>query len=133
MSRIQELIKELCPKGVEYKKLEEICTFKRGQSITMKQLSEGHYPVVAGGQQPAFYCNQYNRDGEYITISGSGAYAGYVNYWNEKILCTDCFSLHSKDLNKLNNKFLYHYLKSNQNNIYNSKKEQEYLMFIYQI
>ena len=122
MSRISELIKEKCHNGVEYKKLEDVCIFKRGQSITMKQLTKGQYPVVAGGQQPAFYCNQYNRNFECITISSSGAYAGYVNYWNEKILCTDCFSIHARNLDKLNNKYLYHYLKLNQNNIYNSKK-----------
>lgn len=31
MSKLQELIKELCPDGVEFKKLEEVCELSRGK------------------------------------------------------------------------------------------------------
>lgn len=48
MSRIEELIKELCPNGVEYKKLKDISEMKRGTSITKKTYAKGKfqlYPV----------------------------------------------------------------------------------------
>lgn len=122
MSKISELIKEKCPNGVKYELLKNICLFKRGQSITIKSLREGTYPVVAGGQKPAAYCSEFNRDYECITISSSGAYAGFVSYWNEKILCTDSFSITSKDKDILINKFIFYFLKSKQETIYSKKK-----------
>lgn len=119
MSRINDLIKEMCPHGVEYKLLKDVSEMKRGQSITTKNLKVGKIPVIAGGQEPSFYNDKYNREGETITVSSSGAYAGFLNYWNEPILCTDSFSIKAK---KLNIRYLYHYLKMKQNEIYNKKR-----------
>ena len=96
MSKLQELIQELCPDGVEYKKLGEVCEMQRGTSLTKANSVEGEYPVISGGKEPAFYCNQFNRDGEIITVAGSGAGAGFVQYWNKKI--THIFSNNHKDL-----------------------------------
>ena len=45
--------------------------------------------------QPAYYCNESNRDENIITISSSGANAGFVNYYTEKIFATDCFTIES--------------------------------------
>ena len=119
MSKLKDLIKELCPNGVEYKLLKDVSEMKRGQSITTKNLKVGKIPVIAGGQEPSFYNDKYNREGETITVSSSGAYAGFLNYWNEPILCTDSFSIKAK---KLNMRYLYHYLKMKQNKIYNKKR-----------
>ena len=119
MNKINDLIKEMCPNGVEYKLLKDVSEMKRGQSITTKNLKVGKIPVIAGGQEPSFYNDKYNREGETITVSSSGAYAGFLNYWNEPILCTDSFSIKAK---KLNMRYLYHYLKMKQNEIYNKKR-----------
>lgn len=81
MSKLEELIQELCPDGVEYKKLNEISEMKRGTSVTKKDITEGDIPVISGGREPAYYCDTFNRDGETITVAGSGAGAGYVQYW----------------------------------------------------
>ena len=48
MSRINDLIKEMCPNGVEYKLLKDVSEMKRGQSITTKNLKVGKIPVIAG-------------------------------------------------------------------------------------
>ena len=80
MSKIEELIEKLCPNGVEYKKLDEVCNFNRGTSMTSKNAIEGDVPVISGGQKPAFYHNASNRPAGTITIAGSGAYAGYVAF-----------------------------------------------------
>jgi type I restriction enzyme S subunit len=120
MSRLQQLIQELCPDGVEYKKLGDICIFERGTSITKKDIIEGNIPVIAGGQEPAYYCNQANRIGETIVISSSGAYAGYVSYWNQPIFVSDAFTV--KPQNGLLTKYLYYFLVSKQERIYSLQK-----------
>ena len=119
MSRLNQLIQELCPDGVEYKKLGDICTFKRGTSITKKDIVEGDIPVIAGGQEPAYYHNQANRTGETVVISSSGA-AGFVSYWEQPIFVSDAFSVEPNG--KILTKYLYYFLKSKQDKIYSLQK-----------
>ena len=121
MSRIEELIEKLCPNGVEYKKLDEVCNFNRGTSMTSKNAIEGDVPVISGGQKPAFYHNASNRPAGTITIAGSGAYAGYVAFWDKPIFCADSFSVDVKDDKILDKKFLCYYLLNKQQDIYNKK------------
>lgn len=53
MSKLDELLRELCPDGVEYKKLGEIATISRGGNFQKKDfLTEGvpciHYGQISG-------------------------------------------------------------------------------------
>ncbi|MCM1443527.1 MAG: restriction endonuclease subunit S [Paludibacter sp.] len=121
MNKIQQLLATLCPNGVEYKPLGEVCEFKRGNSITEATAVCGDIPVIAGGQQPAYYHNVFNRNGETIVISGSGAYAGFVSYWTQPIFVSDAFSIAAKD-NCMIPKYLYYYLKHIQNAIHATKR-----------
>ena len=91
MSRLEELIAELCPNGVEYLKLKECSEMKRGTSATKSTLAVGNIPVISGGREPAFYCDTANREGETITVAGSGAGAGYVQYWIYNHTAEICF------------------------------------------
>ena len=91
MSEISDMIQRLCPDGVEYRKLGEVCKMQRGTSLTKKASNEGIYPVISGGREPAFYCGMFNREGETITVAGSGAGAGYLQFWNEPIFVCDAF------------------------------------------
>lgn len=50
MSRIDELIAELCPNGVEYKKLGEVATISRGGSFQKKDFCEDGVPCIHYGQ-----------------------------------------------------------------------------------
>ncbi len=93
---IWDLIRRLCPDGVEYKRLGEVGEFERGSSLVSKDAVEGNIPVISGGQKPAFYHNIANRTGETITVAGSGAYAGYVAYWDKPIFAADCFTVKPK-------------------------------------
>ncbi|WP_286860283.1 restriction endonuclease subunit S [Proteiniphilum sp. UBA5510] len=121
MSRIEQLIAELCPDGVEFKELGEVCEFQRGQIITKKNTIEGDIPVIAGGQNPAYYHNSSNRTGQTIAVSGSGAYAGFVSFWEIPIFLSDAFSVNPlKEL--LLTKYVYHFLKHNQVKIYGTQK-----------
>ena len=122
MSKLQKLIQELCPYGVEYKPLgdKDVSIMQRGTSLTKKDSIEGIYPVISGGKVPAFYCNQFNREGETITVAGSGAGAGYLQYWNEPIFVCDAFSI--KGIGDISTKYLYYCLTNLQEKIYATKK-----------
>ena len=121
MSRLDELIKELCPNGVEYKELGEIVKSQRGKTITKELIKDGDIPVISGGQKPAYYHNESNRKGEVITIAGSGAYAGFVMYWDKPIFVSDAFSIEC-DKSYLNIKYIYYFLQNNQMKIHSLKK-----------
>lgn len=120
MSKLKELIQRYCPDGVEYRPLGDVTTMQRGTSATKGVMNEGDIPVISGGRQPAFFCNQSNRTGETITVAGSGAGAGYVQYWNKPIFVCDAFSVKGGDC--LTTKFVYYFLSSIQEKIYSTKK-----------
>ncbi len=106
--------------GVDWKTLGEVCEMQRGTSITKAQSNHGDIPVISGGREPAFYCDKSNRNGETITVAGSGASAGYVQYWNEPIYVNDAFSIKGNE--KLETKFVYYCLTNMQEEIYRTKK-----------
>ncbi len=74
-------------------KLEDVAEIKKGTALTKKDTQQGNVKVVAGGIDFAYYHNVYNRLENTITISASGANAGFVNYWKEKIYASDCTTL----------------------------------------
>lgn len=120
MTNLEILIQELCPDGVEFVKLGDCCTFKRGMTITAKNAIPGDVPVLAGGQKPAYYHNVANRTGETIVVAGSGAYAGFVSYWTVPVFLSDSFSVEPDD--RLVVKFVYYFLKNIQQKIFATKK-----------
>jgi len=107
--------------AVEWKTLGEVAEFKRGQTITQKTAQAGVYPVISGGQQPAYYIDQYNRTGQTITVAGSGAYAGFVMFWNEPIFVSDAFSIKANE-EVLLPRYVFHFLLNKQNSIFNLKR-----------
>ncbi|PUD01765.1 restriction endonuclease subunit S, partial [Helicobacter pylori] len=49
MNHIEKLLQTLAPKGVEFRKLGEVCEIIRGKRVTKKEiLDKGKYPVVSG-------------------------------------------------------------------------------------
>ena len=105
---------------VEWKKLGEVCSFNRGKTITAKDACNGDVPVIAGGQTPSYFHNESNRIGESITVAGSGAYAGFVSYWNQPIFVSDAFTVDPKG--PMLHKYLFHWLKMNQQRIFATQK-----------
>lgn len=89
---------------------------RKGTSITKKKAKEGEYKVVAGGIDYAYTHSEYNRPEHTITISASGANAGYVNYWSEKIFASDCTTINVGEI--VSTLYIYNYLKSKQNDIF---------------
>ena len=118
LNYIEKLVAELCPDGVEYVELGGVTLIKRGKSLTKKNTLPGNIPVIAGGRSPAYYHSTSNRQGPVIVVAGSGAYAGYVSYWESDIYASDAFSVKPKDSDLTSIKYIYYFLSSQQNKLY---------------
>lgn len=91
----------------------------KGQVITRADVRIGEIPVVAGGMEPAYYCDKYNRDGFTVTISASGANAGYVNLYKGKIFASDCSTI--SEAPNYDVRYIYYLLLNKQNEIYDAQ------------
>lgn len=120
MIHIADLISHHCPNGVEQKLISDVATLERGKYISKKTGTPGDIPVIAGGRGPAYWHNEANRTGELLTVAGSGAYAGFVQYWDSPIFVSDAFSIATNP--QLNTQFLYHWLKNKQDFLHSLKK-----------
>lgn len=78
------------PEGWKKGVLGDIALFKRGKTITKSQVCKGKVPVVAGGLEPAYYHNKANTVAPVITVSGSGANAGFSRLYNIDVFASDC-------------------------------------------
>jgi type I restriction enzyme, S subunit len=111
---MQELLK---PKdGWMKKKLVEVAEVRKGQLITESTRISGNIPVIAGGKTPAYYHSKPNRLGKTITISGSGANAGYVSIHNYPIFASDCSTL--SESSKYSIEYIFYILQLLQDKIY---------------
>lgn len=112
---------EMC-EGDDQVPLGDICNIEKGATITRNDVLPGDIPVVAGGQEPSCYHNVANREAGAITVSASGAYAGYINLWSCPIFASDCNTVISKDAEKTDQTFVYFGLKAMQKQIYGLQK-----------
>jgi len=99
-------------------RLADLCNIRKGTSITKDKTTDGKIPVIAGGISPAYYHNESNRKGDVITVSASGANAGFVNYFKNEIFASDCTTVQSLNSSIVSTYFIYHVLKAHQEDIY---------------
>ena len=115
MSKLDELIREFCPNGVEYKRLEECCTLVKGKTPIQKA-EPGEYPLVVTTNERKT-CNTYQFDRPTVCIpliSSRGHGVASLNsvYYQEgkfalgNILC----GVTPNDEDYLSAKFLFEYL-----------------------
>lgn len=101
---------------VKWKTLGEVAELKRGKRVTKSELNKDNkYPVYSGGISPmGFFCKK-NQDANTITIVKYGS-AGFVNFITEDFWANDvCYCIKPNTI--LNNKYVYYYLKNNENNL----------------
>lgn len=116
MNKIERMLQELCPEGVEYKKLGEVSNITIGEFVHKnKQNLNGKYPVYNGGTSNTGFYDEFNNTKNKIIISARGANAGFVNrvfvnYWAGN----SCYSIKINDPKELDWNYIYYYLKSNQ-------------------
>jgi type I restriction enzyme S subunit len=84
------------PEGWVNMPLSTIVEIKKGKNITEQTIVEGNIPVVAGGLSPAYFHNVPNTVSPTITISASGANAGFVNIYYEDVWASDCSFVDTK-------------------------------------
>lgn len=115
MSKLAELIKELCPDGVEYKRVDDVCRISRGRVMSKSYIAanEGEYPVYSSQTENegilGTICT-FDYDGEYLTWTTDGANAGSVFYRNGKFSITNVCGLLDVQDDVVNTKFLYYVL-----------------------
>jgi type I restriction enzyme, S subunit len=108
------------PKGWRKGKVGDILQPKRGKNITKSEAIEGVFPVVAGGLEPSCYHNESNTKEPVITISSSGANAGFVRLYQMPVWSADSCFIDSSIYPFVH--YCYIFLKSNQKNIYDSQE-----------
>ena len=116
MSKLDELIRELCPDGVKYKKLVDAVSIERGKRVVRSQLSiRGKYPVYQNSLTPLGYhtdCN-YNANTTFIIVAGAAGEIGFSDkaFW----AADDCFTVVCPE--NVLNRYIYHLLLNNQNQL----------------
>lgn len=112
MSKLQELIKELCPDGVEFRKLGEVCKILRGRRLTTRDLHpNGEYPVFHGGIEPIGFYETNNREANSVMVINVGASAGTVGFCNKRFWSSDgCFCFTHNSI--INQRYLFFVLQS---------------------
>ncbi|MHB1910175.1 MAG: restriction endonuclease subunit S [Nitrososphaerales archaeon] len=96
--------------------LSEVCDFKRGKSITKKELTGEGYPVIGGGISPMGYHHEHNREAYTILISLVGENSGHISRYITPVWASNnVFSVHAKE-NVLED-YLYYSLLTIQPNI----------------
>ena len=115
MTKIEELLAELCPNGVVWKELGEVCVVNKGKQLNKTLLTDdGRYPAYNGGKTYSGRTSDYNVEENTIIISQGGASAGFVNFVTTKFWANaHCYYL-LPDLKLVDNRYLYHFLKMKQ-------------------
>ena len=98
--------------------LRSVAYIVKGNALSSSDVEDGNIPIIAGGQTSPYSHNQANYEGNVITVSASGAYAGYVWYHDYPIYATDCCVVFSKDESRFMTKYLFEVLKLQQKGIY---------------
>ena len=91
----------------------------RGKNLLTSDAKGGEVPVVAGGLTPSAYHNVANTKAPVITISASGANAGYVKLWGVPVWSADSSYIDSSVTPHIY--FWYNLLKFSQKNIFDSQ------------
>jgi type I restriction enzyme S subunit len=92
---------------------------EKGKPLKKSEVSEGIIPVIAGGRSSPYSHNQSTHESPCITVSASGAYAGYVWFHQKPIWASDCNVIYSKNGKT---EYLYYTLKAQQKKIFSLQK-----------
>lgn len=82
--------KDGIPEGWTSGRIEDLDSFTRGKNITADEMIEGNIPVISAGIEPSGFHCESNVKGVSLTISSSGANAGYMRINYSDIWAADC-------------------------------------------
>ena len=109
MSKLNELLEQLCPNGVEYWNIGDIAEVGTGSSNGNEAIDDGAYPFFVRSQTIKAK-DDYEYDEEAIIIPGEGGIGEIFHYINGK------YALHQRvyrihfTIENLNVKFAYYYM-----------------------
>ena len=119
-SLIRALYREMMPHNdVEVVSLGSLVKVGKGKQVNGELLSdEGPFYVMNGGITPSGYFDDFNTPPETISISEGGNSCGYVQF-NDKPFWSGghCYTLLEPKTDVVHYKYLFHYLKSQQDEI----------------
>lgn len=115
MSKLDELLAELCPNGVEFRRVDEICDISRGKVMSKDfiQANEGEYPVYSSQTEndgELGRISSYAYNGEYLTWTTDGANAGSIFYRKGKFSITNVCGLLKVNTDDVITRFIFHTL-----------------------
>ena len=112
-SKTEKLIVELCPDGVEWKRLGDVCMIKTGQPVNKQIISDnpGEYPVINSGREPLGFINEWNTDNDPIGITTRGVGVGSITWQAGKYFRGNLnYSVSKKSTSQIYTRYLYHLL-----------------------
>lgn len=116
-NKLEELIKKLCPNGVEYKKLEDCCNIldNERKPVTKSARIKGEYPYYgANGIQD--YVSDYIFDGIFVLVGEDGSVINKngnpVVTWAEGKIWVNNHAHVMKEKENVLLRYLYHYIQT---------------------
>lgn len=116
-NKLEELIKKLCPNGVEYKKLEDCCNIldNERKPVTKSARIKGKYPYYgANGIQD--YVSDYIFDGTFVLVGEDGSVINKngnpVVTWAEGKIWVNNHAHVIKEKENVLLRYLYHYIQT---------------------
>ena len=116
-NKLEELIKKLCPNGVEYKKLEDCCNIldNERKPVTKSARINGEYPYYgANGIQD--YVSDYIFDGTFVLVGEDGSVINKngnpVVTWAEGKIWVNNHAHVIKEKENVLLRYLYHYIQT---------------------
>ena len=128
MSRLSELIVELCPNGVEYKKLGDICLIETGKLNANAAVDGGAYPFFTTSKQVS-HINSWRWDCDALLVAGN-ANVGDVKHYCGKFEAYQRTYVLSRFSSDINSQFLYYVMTSKLKEYLSSKKNEAAMTYI---
>ena len=102
--------------GIRFVKLGDVCELERGKVFSKKYIEEhpGQYPVFSSqtaNNGELGKIDTFNYNGEFLTWTTDGAYAGTIFYREGKFSITNVCGLIKNNDTMFNIKFLFHWLR----------------------
>jgi len=113
MRRYQEVQATANLAGFPMVKLEDVVYHTNGKTLSsVEKLEGGKYDVMGGGMSYIGKTDKFNREGNTISISKSGASAGFIAFHSQRYWAGDCLTIVPKNAS-CDIKYLYYFMKLN--------------------
>ncbi len=128
MTHIEQMIQDMCPNGVEWKQLGEVCTIETGKLNANAAVEGGQYPFFTTSKEIS-YINDYKWDTEALLIAGN-ANIGDVKHYIGKFNAYQRTYVLTSFEESLIVRFLYHYTKARLRDFLDDKKNEAAMSYI---